>query len=359
MATALGLARRGLGCVWPNPAVGCVLVREGRVAGRGATAPGGRPHAETIALERAGSAAQGATAYLTLEPCAHHGKTPPCAQALIAAGIGRAVVALEDPDPRVRGRGLEALRQKGIEVSLGVLEGEAVELNAGFIARVTQGRPLVVLKLASSLDGRIATQSGESRWITGEVARARAHLLRAQHDAVMIGVGTAVSDDPLLSVRLPGLEQRTPIRIVVDSRLRLPLTSRVVATAAQQRTWLVTLESAARERAQAFQDAAVEVITVAPTAEGVPDLAEALHEFGRRGLTRLLVEGGAALGAALLAQRLVDRLVWFHAPRLIGGDGVPAIAPFGLERLAEAPRFERTSLVPVGDDVMALYRAVG
>lgn len=357
MAAALGLARRGLGRVWPNPAVGCVIVREDRVVGRGWTQPGGRPHAEAVALERAGAQAASATAYVSLEPCAHHGKTPPCAEALIAAGIARAVVALEDPDPRVAGKGLAKLRAAGIALETGLLAEEAAEVNAGFIARIVKGRPLVTLKIASTLDGRIATQSGESQWITGEVARARAHLLRAQNDAVMVGVGTAVSDDPALTCRLPGLESRVPVAVVVDSRLRLPLTSRLVAGARVRPTWVVTLDPPPAERARAFRDAGIELIAVESEPGGPPDMAKALAQLGQRGLTRLMVEGGSQLVAALLRARLIDRIVWFRAPRLIGGDGVPAAAAFGLERLAEAPAFERTAVVPAGSDLMELYRA--
>ncbi|MFQ3623345.1 MAG: bifunctional diaminohydroxyphosphoribosylaminopyrimidine deaminase/5-amino-6-(5-phosphoribosylamino)uracil reductase RibD, partial [Acetobacteraceae bacterium] len=232
MRAALALARRGLGSVAPNPAVGCILVREGRVVGRGWTQPGGRPHAETEALRRAGAEARGATAYVTLEPCCHWGRTPPCTDALIAAGIARAVVALRDPDPRVNGEGLDRLRAAGIAVTEGVLAAEAAELNAGFLSRIRAGRPLVTLKLATTLDGRIAAASGESRWITGAAARRLAHGLRARNDAVMVGSGTALSDDPALTVRVPGLVppgHPGPVRIVADGRLRLPLTSVLVA----------------------------------------------------------------------------------------------------------------------------------
>ena len=208
MRAALALARRGLGRVAPNPAVGCILVRDGIVVGRGWTQPGGRPHAETEALRRAGAAAAGAVAYVTLEPCAHHGSTPPCADALIAAGVSRVVVAIEDPDPRVAGRGLARLTAAGISVETGVCADEAGRLNAGFLKRIEHGLPLVTLKLATSLDGKIATHAGESQWITGEDARARGHLLRAQTDAIMIGSGTAQIDNPLLTCRLPGLEDR-------------------------------------------------------------------------------------------------------------------------------------------------------
>ena len=245
MAHALALAGRGLGNVWPNPAVGCILVRDGRIAGRGWTQPGGRPHAETEALARAGAGAQGATCYTTLEPCAHEGKTGPCADALAEAGIARAVVALEDPDARVAGRGIARLEAAGIEVARGCMENEARALNAGFLARVEKGRPHLTLKLASSLDGRIATHSGDSRWITGEAARARAHLLRARHDAVMVGAASARADDPALTCRLPGMAGASPVRVVIDGSARLPATHALIAGAGTAPTWIVSTEALA------------------------------------------------------------------------------------------------------------------
>ena len=356
MRAALTLARRGLGRVAPNPAVGCVLVREGRVVGRGWTQPGGRPHAEAEALASAGSAARSATAYVTLEPCAHHGQTPPCAEALVEAGIARCVVALEDPDPRVAGRGLARLREAGVAVSLGLLAEAAAELNAGFFLRVTEGRPLVTLKLATSLDGRIATRSGESRWITGPLARDRVHLLRAEQDAVLVGSGTAVLDNPRLDVRLPGLAGCSPLRVVLDGRLRLPLTHDLVARAPEQPTCLITRADNETERLEAFEAQGLDVRTVGLDADGHLDLAEVLQALGARGVTRLLVEGGGTLAAALLRRGLVDRLVWFRAAKLIGGDGVPAAAGFGLERLGEAPAFELLSVEQVGADRLETYR---
>jgi diaminohydroxyphosphoribosylaminopyrimidine deaminase / 5-amino-6-(5-phosphoribosylamino)uracil reductase len=358
MRAALALARRGLGTVWPNPAVGCVIVADGRVVGRGWTQPGGRPHAETEALAMAGAAAAGATAYVTLEPCAHHGKTPPCAEALAAAGIARVVVAVEDPDPRVSGKGLDLLRQSGIKVVSGVLEAEAAALNAGFFLRVRSNRPLVTLKLATTLDGRIATHAGESRWITGEAARAAGHLLRAEHDVIMIGSGTALADDPDLTCRLPGLAERSPVRVVVDGRLRLPLTSRLVATANDIPTWLMTLEGADATRQGAYEDAGVEMVEVAAGPDGSIDLAAALEALAESGVTRVLVEGGAHLSAALLRAGLVDRLVWFRAPRLIGGDGHPAAVSFGVDHLSQMPSFDCIEVRPVGGDSMEIYSRV-
>lgn len=352
MKAALALARRGLGSVWPNPTVGCVLVKQGRVVGRGWTQPGGRPHGETEALARAGAAARGAIAYVSLEPCCHWGKTPPCTDALIAAGVGRVIVPIEDPDPRVSGRGIATLRDAGIEVATGLCAEEAAEINAGFFLRLRQGRPMVTLKLATTLDGQLATASGESRWITGELARDRAHLLRASHDAVMIGSNTVLSDDPLLTCRLPGLDDRSPVRVIVDGRLRVPLTARVVAEANHVPTWFITLRHGDAARREAFLSCGVELIEVAATPDHVIDMASAFQELGRRGLTRVLVEGGATLAAVLLRAGLVDRLAWFHAPSLIGGDGIPAVAPLGIEKLAEIPRFERVSVEAVGEDVL-------
>ncbi len=357
MAVALGLARRGLGRVWPNPSVGCVVVKDGGVVGRGWTQPGGRPHAETEALRRAGAAARGATVYISLEPCAHHGKTPPCADALIAAGVARAVVAIVDPFPRVAGRGCARLRSAGIDVVTGVGHDAAAALNAGFFMRIDDARPLITLKTASTLDGRIATHTGESQWITGAPARARGHAMRASADAVMVGIGTALADDPRLDCRLPGLADRSPVRIVVDSRARLPLTSRLVRTARETPTWLLTL-AGQDARHRAFADAGVEVIEVTPDADGNLDLVVGAGALGGRGLTRVLVEGGGRLAAGLLRAGLIDRLVWFRAARLIGGDGLPATEAFGVDRLDEAPAYRRIAVVEVGDDVMETYARI-
>ena len=359
MRAALGLARRGLGTVWPNPAVGCVLVLgdgADRVIGRGWTQPGGRPHAETEALRRAGRAAEGATAYVTLEPCDHHGATPPCSKALLEAGITRAVVAAADPDPRVSGSGIARLRAGGVAIHLGVCADEAAEVNAGFFMRVTRGRPLVTMKTATTLDGRIATRTGESRWITGETARAFVHRLRAAHDAVIIGSGTALADDPALTCRLPGLEDRSPVRVVLDGRLRLAPSSRLMETARETPTWLVTVEGGDKDRLSAYAGAGVEVIEAPPETGGSPALGWTLDELGRRGLTRVLVEGGGRLAAALLRSGLVDRLAWFRAPRLIGGDGLPAVAAFGVDSLSTAPGFARLAALAVGPDLLETYR---
>jgi len=356
MRAALALARRGLGSVWPNPAVGCVIVKQGRVVGRGWTQPGGRPHGETEALRRAGDAARGAAAYVSLEPCCHWGRTPPCVDALITAGVRRVVVALEDPDPRVAGEGLRRLRAAGLDVEVGLCAKEAAEVNAGFLSRLRLGRPLVTLKFATSLDGRIATASGESQWISGPPARERAHALRASHDAIMVGTGTAVADDPQLTCRLPGLDHRSPVRVVIDRHLRIPPAARLIADAHVVPTWVLTLPSADPDRRAAFLASRVTLIDVDPDRTGQVDLAAALTALGERGITRLLVEGGAGLAAAFFRARLVDRLVWVHAPLAIGGDGIPAIAGLDLAALADAPAFERLSTETIGDDVLTTFR---
>jgi diaminohydroxyphosphoribosylaminopyrimidine deaminase/5-amino-6-(5-phosphoribosylamino)uracil reductase len=357
MRAALALGARALGRAWPNPAVGCVLTDAGgRVIARGWTQPGGRPHAEAEALARAGSAARGSTAYVSLEPCSHHGATPPCAEALVASGIARAVVAIEDPDPRVRGRGLARLRAAGIAVECGVMQKEAVELNAGFFMRVEKGRPLVTLKCATTLDGRIATHRGESQWITGDTARAWVHGLRARHDAVMIGIGTALADDPMLTCRLPGLGDRSPVRIVIDGRLRLPLTSQLVRTATAVPTWLVTRAGGDAQRVNAYRQAGVELLSVPDDTAEQPPIPRILDECGRRGLTRVLVEGGSHLVSACFAAGIIDRIAWFRAPGVIGGDGIPVAQPFGVDHLREMRRFERVAVREVGEDVLETYR---
>ncbi len=351
MLAALGLARRGLGSVWPNPSVGCVIVKDGRVVGRGRTARGGRPHAETVALALAGAEARGAVVYVTLEPCSHSGKTGPCADALIAAGVGKVVVAIEDPDPRVSGRGLARLRAAGIAVEVGCAGEAAAEVNAGFFRRIVDGRPLVTLKLATSLDGRIATASGESQWITGPSARAAGHRLRAENDAILVGSQTAVVDNPELTCRLPGLEGHSPIRLVMDGHLRLPLTAKMVVSAKRHPTWLITRGGNDAERLQAYADCGVEILEVPAADDGKIDLPAALGVLAQRGLTRVLVEGGSHLAAALLRDDLVDRLAWFRAPLLLGGDAMPALASFGVEHLAAAPRFRRLSVGELGPDL--------
>jgi diaminohydroxyphosphoribosylaminopyrimidine deaminase/5-amino-6-(5-phosphoribosylamino)uracil reductase len=358
MAGALALARRGRGETWPNPTVGCVLVKDGVALARGRTAPGGRPHAEAVALAAARGAGvdvRGGTAYVSLEPCAHHGRTPPCAEALVAAGIVRVVIATGDPDPRVAGQGVAILRAAGIEVVEGVGRAEADEINAGFFCRVRQGRPLVTLKLATSLDGRIATASGDSQWITGEPARARGHLLRATHDAIMVGIGTVTADDPALTCRLPGLGARAPIRVVVDSDARLPAESVLARSARGTPVWLMCADDAPAARVAAVEAQGVVAHRLPRGGDRRLDPTALLQALGGQGLTRVLVEGGGTLAASLLAADLVDRLAMFRAGVMIGGDGRPGVAAMGLDRLAAARRFDRQSLSETGDDMLETW----
>ena len=292
MRLALSLATRGLGRVWPNPAVGCVLIKDGRLVGRGWTQPSGRPHAETMALTQAGDAAHGATAYVTLEPCAHHGKTPPCAEALIKAGVTRVVAALEDPDPRVSGRGFKRLSEAGIQVDTDLLDDEAEALNLGFLLNRTIERPMVTLKLATSIDGRIATETGESRWITGPKARRKVHLMRANHDAVLIGRGTAAADNPMLDVRDLGLESSNPVRVVADGGLSLSPSSSLARSARDIPLWLCHHHGIERERRDMWQGIGAKLIEVKTTGTGELDITHMMKKLAQNGLTRVLCEGG-------------------------------------------------------------------
>ena len=353
MTHALRLAARGVGNVWPNPAVGCVLVREGRIVGRGWTQPGGRPHAEVRALAEAGPLAHGATAYVTLEPCAHQGHTPPCAGALIAANVARVVTALTDPDPRVSGRGHQMLRAAGIAVTEGVRTAEATRLNAGFLKRVTQGLPFVTLKLAATIDGRIATATGESRWITGPEARRKVHALRMSHDAVLVGSGTALADDPDLTVRDMGAVLQ-PVRIVLDRALKHSPQSRLGRTAPAHPVWLLHGPNAPTDAREHWQATGATLIE-APEAAGHLDLTAALKTLAARGLTRILCEGGSTLAAALIRAGLVDDLAVFTGARLIGGDGLAAIESLGLTTLANAPSPRLREVQTLGGDHYALW----
>jgi diaminohydroxyphosphoribosylaminopyrimidine deaminase/5-amino-6-(5-phosphoribosylamino)uracil reductase len=352
MRHALALAKRGLGSVAPNPSVGCVIVSaDGRVAGRGWTAPGGRPHAETIALAAAGDRARGATVYVTLEPCAHQGKTPPCAEALVQAGVARVVGALEDPDPRVSGRGYRILEAAGVAVTRDVLSAEAAFLNAGFIKLVTQARPLVTLKIAQSLDGKTATANGVSKWITSEEARRYGHLLRAEHDAIMVGIETALIDDPELTCRIDGLHGRSPLRVVLDTGLRLGASSKLAKTARQ----IPTLVFTAAEGGGAIGASGVEIERVGSDLKGRLDLREVLAGLGRRGITRLLVEGGATLHASFVDQNFADRIELFTAPILLGDAGYAAVAALKSVSLQETSRYVRTARRTLGPDLLESF----
>lgn len=353
MRHALALATRGLGRTWPNPAVGCVIVKADRIIGRGWTQDGGRPHAETMALAQAGDAAKGAVAYVTLEPCAHTGKTPPCAQALISAGVARVVVALGDPDARVNGRGFDMLRSAGIEVTTGLCEAEATSAQIGFLTRVTVGRPMVTLKLATSWDGRIATATGESQWITGPQARRRVHAMRVQHDAVMVGGGTARADDPSLTVRDLGID-RQPVRVVLSRGLDVPLTGVLARTAKDIPVWLVHGPSADNYLRQAWTGLGAKLIE-APVVAGKLDARGVLEHLGDQGLTRVFCEGGGALAASLLRANLADKVAVFSAGLGIGSDGIPGLGPLGLTRLAQAQRYKVSASEILGPDSLTTW----
>lgn len=351
MALALTLGRRGMGRVWPNPAVGCVIVNDGIVVGRGWTADGGRPHAETVALAQAGDRAVGATAYVTLEPCAHHGKTPPCADALVAAGIARVVVATGDPDPRVAGRGIAMLQDAGIAVEEGILRAQADTDHAGFFLRVTQKRPFVTLKIAGTLDGRIATATGESQWITGPEARRAVHLMRARHDAVMVGAGTVRADDPSLTVRDLGIS-RQPLRIIVSRGMKISPDCQLARTARAVPVWLCHGENS---RVDDWLDRGAVSVPCA-VSSGQVDPVAAMAGLAERGITRVFCEGGGMLAASLLSAGLVDRLVVMTAGMAMGAEGTPSLAAMGIDRLAHAPRFVLDGVRPVGNDIMHTWR---
>lgn len=354
MRHALALAGRALGTTAPNPAVGCVIVSgEDRILGRGWTRAGGRPHAETMALGEAGAAARGAAAYVTLEPCSHTGQTPPCAQALIAAGIDRVVAAVQDPDPRVSGSGFAMLREAGVDVVTGVLEKDAADLNAGFFLRLKQNRPLVTLKIAQSLDGKTATLSGQSQWITGEAARRFGHLLRAKHDAILIGIETALADDPELTCRLPGLEDRSPLRVVLDTRLRLGEWSKLAQTAKDIRTLVFTTS----DGGGVLEASGVDVIAVVRDARGRPDIGAVLNDLAKRGITRLLVEGGASVHAAFVDRGFADRLEVFTAPVLLGASGRSAVDALAALDLDETSRFVSLGRRTIGPDLLESFSA--
>ena len=340
MARALALAARGAGETNPNPMVGCVVVKGGRIVGEGSHARAGGSHAEVTALERAGRRARGATLYVNLEPCSHHGRTPPCAPLVRDAGVRRVVVAMRDPNPRVDGRGLALLRRGGVAVELGILKSEALLLNERFVLATRAGRPFVLLKAAMTLDARIATAGRRSRWITNPAQRRAARSLRRLHDAVLVGIGTVLADDPLL---LPVPAVRRPfVRIVLDSRLRLPATSRLVRSAARSPVWVLCTEAGASRRRR-LEARGVTVI-VAPRPAGRVPLRWALGELRKRGLASVMVEGGSEVLGAFLAERLVDQVALFRAPLLLGGRGsLPAFGGRDPARVGAALRLRAVS----------------
>jgi diaminohydroxyphosphoribosylaminopyrimidine deaminase/5-amino-6-(5-phosphoribosylamino)uracil reductase len=356
MALALALGRRGQGRTWPNPAVGAVTVKDGVIVGRGWTQPGGRPHAEVEALRRAGDAARGATLYVTLEPCSHHGKSPPCADAVISAGIARVVSAIEDPNPEVAGQGHARLRAAGIVVDVGLCATEAAYDHGGHFRRIRDKRPHVILKLAVSSDDRIAAAGHRPVAISGDAARSRVHLLRAQSDAILVGIGTVLADDPLLTCRLPGMEAQSPVRVVLDRALRIPGSSRLVHSARETPLWVMTSNLAEAPAAMKLGAAGAQVIRVAATsAPPGLDLQAVLHALSEKGITRLLVEGGSRVASSFVAAGLVDETWLLRGPNSIGADGVPALDALPVSVITQSPQFKLRASESLQKDTLTIY----
>lgn len=352
MRRALALAARARGRTSPNPMVGAVLVKDNQLVGEGFHSYAGSDHAEVVALREAGEAARGATLYVSLEPCCHFGRTPPCAEQIIQAGVRRVVAACEDPNPAVSGKGIAALRAAGLGVEVGVLAEEAARLNEAFFTHTRTGRPFVTLKVAASLDGKIATRTGESRWITGETARRRVHQLRNEVDAVLVGIGTVLRDDPLLTTRLGIAEQRDPIRVIVDNLARLPLRANVVNRASTAPTILAVSQMAPRTKLEALEREGVQVIVVENSPRRV-SLERLMEALGKRGILSVMIEGGAEINASALREGVVDKVLVFLAPILIGGKSTPtAVGGEGIETLGQALRLRDVRIERFDDDVL-------
>jgi len=360
MQLALTLGRRGQGRAWPNPAVGAVVVKDGGIVGRGWTQPGGRPHAEPEALRRAGEAARGATLYVTLEPCSHIGKSPPCADAIIAAGIARVVSAIEDPNPEVAGQGHAKLRAAGIAVDIGPGAAQAARDHAGHFRRIRDKCPHVILKLAVSADGKIGAAGRKPVAISGEAAKARVHLLRAQCDAILVGIGTVLADDPLLTCRLPGMEGRSPVRVVLDRSLRISGSSRLVHSARQTPLWVITSNLSEAPAAMKLGAAGAQVIRVATTTTPPPglDLKAVLHALAEKGITRLLVEGGARVAASFVAAGLADEIWLLRGPDAVGADGVDALEALPLTSITQSPDFRVRASESLQKDTLTIYERI-
>jgi diaminohydroxyphosphoribosylaminopyrimidine deaminase/5-amino-6-(5-phosphoribosylamino)uracil reductase len=360
MELALALGRRGQGRTWPNPAVGAVVVKDGVIVGRGWTQPGGRPHAEPEALKRAGEAARGATLYATLEPCSHFGKSPPCADAIIAAGIARVVSAIEDPNPEVAGQGHARMRAAGITVDVGLCAEQAAYDHAGHFRRVRDKRPHVILKLAVSADDKIGAAGGRPIAITGEAARARVHLLRAQCDAILVGIGTVRADDPLLTCRLPGMEPRSPVRVVLDRALRISGTSKLVHTARETPLWVMTSDLSEAPAAMKLGAAGAHVMRVATSTAPPPglDLMAVLHALADKGITRLMVEGGARVASSFVAADLADEVWLLRGPEAIGADGIAALDALPLSAITQSPAFRVRASESLRNDTLTVYERV-
>jgi len=353
MQLALSLGRRGLGRTWPNPAVGAVVVKDDVIVGRGWTQPGGRPHAETEALKRAGKEARGATLYVTLEPCSHQGKTPPCVDAIIRAGIARVVSALEDPNPEVAGQGYAKLRERGIAVDAGLEAAAAARQHAGHIRRMRDGRPQVLLKLAATADGKAGLPGRKPAGITGEAARARVHQMRAEYDAILVGIGTVLSDDPHLTCRLPGMMEWSPVRAILDARLRIPLATSIIGTARETPTWVFTTPSASPVAEDILKAKGVEVFRV-DGKDGRLDLNSVLKALAGRGITRLMVEGGPTVAAGFIKADLVDETALFRSPNPLG-EGIDVLEDLPLTALTKSPKLRLIASEAVGGDTLEMF----
>jgi diaminohydroxyphosphoribosylaminopyrimidine deaminase / 5-amino-6-(5-phosphoribosylamino)uracil reductase len=360
MELALALGQRGQGRTWPNPAVGAVVVKDGVIVGRGWTQPGGRPHAEPEALKRAGEAARGATLYATLEPCSHFGKSPPCADAIIAAGIARVVSAIEDPNPEVAGQGHARMRAAGITVDVGLCAKEAAHDHAGHFRRVRDKRPHVILKLAVSSDDKIGAAGAKPVAITGEAARARVHLLRAQCDAILVGIGTVRADDPLLTCRLPGMEARSPVRVVLDRSLRISGSSKLVHSARETPLWVMTSDLSEAPAAMKLGAAGAHVMRV-PTSTAPPpglDLKAVLHALADKGVTRLMVEGGARVASSFFAADLADEIWLLRGPQAIGTGGIAALDASPLSTITQSPAYRVRASESLQNDTLTVYEHI-
>jgi len=356
MAQALRLARRGLGLTWPNPAVGAIVVTpSGEIAGRGWTAPGGRPHAEAIALDHAGAKAEGATIYVTLEPCVHEGRGTACSEVIVAARPKRVVIGLRDPDPRTAGQGIERMRSAGIEVEEGVLAAETVAVTLGHLLRVTLGRPAVTLKLAVGADGLVPRGDGRPVWMTGPDARAHGHLLRARNDAILVGRGTILADNPSLTCRLPGMSCRSPVRVVLDRRLRTPPEAKLFDDIMVP-VWLMCAEGERHPSGEALHERGAEIVPVPVDDHGLIDVQDAMETLADRGITRVLVEGGPSVARAFLDADLVDEAVIYQGPEPAGADGLTPFAGDSLDRLTGSGHFKTIASRSFGPDRMTWWR---
>ncbi len=349
MRLALRLAAKGLGRTSPNPAVGALIVQSGELVGRGFHRRAGEPHAEVEALEEAGEAARGSTLYVNLEPCSHYGRTPPCAEALIRAGVRRVVVGMVDPNPLVQGKGIECLERAGIEVTVGVLREACERLNEDFSSLMRRGRPLVTLKLAASLDGKIAAASGDSHWISGEASRRWVHRLRNQVDAVLVGAGTVEKDNPRLTCRIRG--GRDPLRVILDGRLRISPEARVLVQPSEARTLVVTAVRRSSPKVRLLEGRGAEVLCL-PGHEGEVAFLEVLQELGKRGIKSVLIEGGARVAASALRAGAVDKVLFFYAPKLLGGDGKEMVGSLGIRQVAQALAVHKIEVRRFGEDVV-------